>query len=96
MIKREADGWYVIFAVDETKKEVPPAPKESVGVDVGIESFATLSDDEAAPVENPQFSPRRTQVKASRPAGFTPHQRKQTTKESGSSVGEEAFESETT
>jgi putative transposase len=55
MIKREADGWYVIFAVEEPKKEVEPAPKESVGVDVGIESFATLSDDEAEPISNPQY-----------------------------------------
>src|SRR5262245_64279900 len=55
MIKREADGWYVIFSVEETKKEIEPAPKESVGVDVGIESFATLSDDEAEPIENPQY-----------------------------------------
>jgi putative transposase len=54
-IKREADGWYVILAVEEPKKEVAPAPKESVGVDVGIESFATLSDDEAAPIENPRY-----------------------------------------
>jgi putative transposase len=54
-IKLEADGWYVIFAVEESKKEVAPAPKESVGVDVGIESFATLSDDEAAPIENPHY-----------------------------------------
>src|SRR5262245_45644790 len=54
-IKREADGWYVIFAVEEPKKEVAVAPKESVGVDVGIESFATLSDDEAAPIENPRY-----------------------------------------
>jgi putative transposase len=54
-IKREADGWYAIFAVENSKKEVAPAPKESVGVDVGIESFATLSDDEAAPIENPQY-----------------------------------------
>jgi putative transposase len=54
-IKREADGWYVIFAVQEPRKEVTPAPKESVGVDVGIESFATLSDDEAAPIANPQY-----------------------------------------
>lgn len=29
------------------------------------------------------------------PAGFTPSQRKQTTKESGSPVGEEAFEGQT-
>ncbi|HEY7180804.1 MAG TPA: transposase, partial [Blastocatellia bacterium] len=54
-IKREADGWYVIFSVEEPKKEVAPAPKESVGVDVGIESFATLSEDEAAPIANPQY-----------------------------------------
>jgi putative transposase len=54
-IKREADGWYVIFAAEEQKKEVARAPKESVGVDVGIESFATLSDDEVAPIENPQY-----------------------------------------
>src|SRR5215813_1650119 len=51
-IKREPDGWYVIFAVEEPKKEITPAPKESVGIDVGIESFATLSDDEAAPIAN--------------------------------------------
>ncbi len=54
-IKREADGWYLILAVEESKKEIALAPKESVGVDVGIESFATLSDDEAAPIENPQY-----------------------------------------
>src|SRR5262245_28549272 len=54
-IKREADGWYVIFAVEESKKEVAPAPKESVGVDVGIENFATLSDDEQKPIANPQY-----------------------------------------
>jgi putative transposase len=55
MIKREAAGWYVIFSVEEPRKKFEPAPKESVGVDVGIESFATLSDDEAAPIENPQY-----------------------------------------
>jgi putative transposase len=59
-IKREADGWYVIFTVEEWKQEVAQAPKESVGVDVGIENFATLSDDEAAPIENPQYF-RRTE-----------------------------------
>ena len=55
-IKREADGWYVIFAVEgEPKKATALAPKESVGVDVGLENFATLSDDEAAPIENPEY-----------------------------------------
>jgi putative transposase len=54
-IKREADGWYVIFAVEGQKKQSATAPKQSVGVDVGIENFATLSDDEAAPIENPEY-----------------------------------------
>jgi putative transposase len=54
-IKREADGWYAIFAVEEPRKKVAPASKESVGVDVGIESFATLSDDDAAPIKNPRY-----------------------------------------
>lgn len=54
-IKREVDGWYVILAAEEQKKESAPAPKESVGMDVGIENFATLSDDEAAPIENPKY-----------------------------------------
>jgi putative transposase len=54
-IKREVDGWYVIFAVEVSNKEITAAPKQSVGVDVGIESFATLSDDDAAPIENPKY-----------------------------------------
>jgi putative transposase len=43
-IAREADGWYVVFTVD-TKPFQRPLPKtgETVGADVGIEAFATLS-----------------------------------------------------
>lgn len=52
-IKREADGWYVIFAVEDTQCPYFPKTGESVGVDVGIENFATLSTGEA--VANPQY-----------------------------------------
>jgi putative transposase len=55
MIKREADGWYVIFAVETEVKETTPAPRTSVGIDVGIEYFATLSDDQVKPIENPRY-----------------------------------------
>lgn len=53
-IKREADGWHVIFAVEETgAKPVARAPEERVGIDVGIKTFAYLSTGEA--IDNPQY-----------------------------------------
>lgn len=42
-IKREIDKWFVIFTV-ETACELLPKTGESVGIDMGISSFATLSD----------------------------------------------------
>jgi putative transposase len=51
-IKREVDGWYVIFTA-ETEKEILPKTFQSVGVDVGLENFATLSNGEQ--IENPRF-----------------------------------------
>lgn len=42
-IKREIDKWFVVFTV-ETKTEPLPKTGESVGVDVGISPFLTLSD----------------------------------------------------
>jgi putative transposase len=52
-IKREADGWYVIFAVEENQSRFFPKTGDAVGIDVGIENFATLSTGET--VENPQY-----------------------------------------
>lgn len=51
-IKREADGWYVIFAVEEDRSPYYPPTGEEVGVDVGIEKLATLSTGEG--IENPR------------------------------------------
>ena len=51
-IKREADGWYVIFAVEENQCRFLPKTGDSVGVDVGLENFATLSTGEV--IENPR------------------------------------------
>jgi putative transposase len=53
-IKREADGWYAIFAVEENQSRYFPKTGASVGVDVGITAFATLSTDEP-PIENPKW-----------------------------------------
>lgn len=42
-IKRQADGWFVIFTA-ETEIQLLPECSEQVGIDVGLLSFATLSD----------------------------------------------------
>jgi putative transposase len=52
-IKREADGWYVAFAVEENQSRFFPKTGDTVGVDVGLENFATFSTGEV--IENPQF-----------------------------------------
>jgi putative transposase len=51
-IKREADGWYVIFAVEENQSRFFPKTGDAVGIDVGIENFATLSTGEV--IDNPR------------------------------------------
>ena len=51
-LKREADGWYVIFAVEENQCRFIPKTGDSVGLDVGLENFATLSTGEV--IENPR------------------------------------------
>jgi putative transposase len=52
-IEREVDGWHVVFAVEENQCRFFPKTGETVGIDVGIENFATLST--GACVENPEF-----------------------------------------
>ncbi len=51
-IKREVDGWYVIFAA-ETPKEILEKTGKSIGVDVGLNHFITLSNGKQ--FENPRF-----------------------------------------
>jgi putative transposase len=50
-ISREADGWYVCFScADMPVKPLPPAGQET-GIDLGLESFATLAD--GTPIHTP-------------------------------------------
>ncbi|HYE72601.1 MAG TPA: transposase [Blastocatellia bacterium] len=51
-IKREANKWYAVFAVEENQSRWFPRTGDAVGVDVGIENFATLSTGEV--IENPK------------------------------------------
>jgi len=47
-IHRQADGWFACFCCDVDNQSLPPTG-ESVGVDVGLENFATTSDGEFFP-----------------------------------------------
>lgn len=51
-IKREAGRWYACFSV-EVEGQPLPVRTESVGVDVGLLSFATLSD--GTEIDNPRW-----------------------------------------
>lgn len=42
-IKRDVNHWYVCFSVERAPVPLPPSA-EQIGVDVGLESFAALSD----------------------------------------------------
>lgn len=50
-IKRQVDGWFVIFTAETPAKPLPKTGA-SVGIDVGIENYATLSTGEV--IDNPK------------------------------------------
>jgi putative transposase len=58
IVSREPDGrWYVTFAVEACEPEPVPAAGRSVGIDLGVTSFAVISDGER--IANPRHLERR-------------------------------------
>lgn len=51
-IKREAGRWFAIFSVERDASPLP-ASDHATGIDVGLNSFAVLS--EGTPIENPRY-----------------------------------------
>lgn len=51
-IKREAGRWFAIFACEVQPQPLPFSPN-AIGIDVGLTSFATLSDGRT--IENPRY-----------------------------------------
>ena len=51
-IRRQNDKWYVCFSC-EVEEQILPATGQSIGIDVGLEKFASTSD--GTFVENPRF-----------------------------------------
>lgn len=52
-IRREWDGWYAIIVCDQIAPRQLPEMNTAIGIDVGLESFATLSD--GSVIENPRY-----------------------------------------
>jgi len=52
-IKRTAIGWFAIFSCEDVPIERIEVPDNHIGIDVGIESFAVLSN--GTKIENPKF-----------------------------------------
>ena len=51
-VRRQGANWYVCFAVEVAEEPLPPS-EEAVGIDVGLNQFAALSNGEM--VANPRF-----------------------------------------
>ncbi len=43
-VSREADGWYVCFSCADVPLQLLPVTGQETGIDLGLESFATLAD----------------------------------------------------
>ncbi len=76
-LRRSATGkWFICFSVEKEPQPQPDVPDAAVGVDVGLEKFATLSTGEEIP--NPRFFRRdekdmaRAQRKLSKEEKGTP------------------------
>jgi putative transposase len=52
-VSREADGWYVAFSCAEVPNRPLPLTGEQTGIDLGLESFATLAD--GSQIANPRI-----------------------------------------
>src|SRR5262249_54013668 len=53
-LRRSSTGkWFVAFTVERERPEAAVVPEAAVGVDVGLEKFATLSTGET--IDNPRF-----------------------------------------
>ena len=52
-IRREVDGWYVTFSCADVPTKPLPLTGQETGIDLGLESFATLAD--GSQVANPRI-----------------------------------------
>lgn len=65
-VSREADRWYVSVAVEEEREDPIPLQGQSVGIDVGLTSFAVLSSGEKIDAPKPLAKRLRSLKRASK------------------------------
>jgi len=65
-VSRMADGWYVTLLVETTDCLSGPLDRGTVGVDLGIKEFATLSNGEVVPALKPHRAAHQRLVRLSR------------------------------
>lgn len=65
-ISKMADGWYVAVLVDTTDCLSGPLDRGTVGVDLGVKEFATLSTGEVIPALKPHRAAHQRLVRLSR------------------------------
>jgi len=65
-VSRMADGWYVAILVDTTDCLSGPLDRGTVGVDLGVKEFATLSTGEVIPALKPHRAAHQRLVRLSR------------------------------
>ena len=83
-LSKEGSRWFVSFCVDAERKEVQQTQEESVGIDLGIKAFATMSKNQVFDAPKP-LKQAKTQLailqrKASRQVKGSKNQRKTYTK----------------
>jgi putative transposase len=52
-VKKEGDDWYVVFSIETESNPYKSETEESIGIDVGLKSFAIFSDNTI--IDNPKF-----------------------------------------
>ncbi len=71
-VSKEADGWYVAISCADVPVHPLPATGQETGIDLGLESFATLADGQR--IFTPALLPQGRSLSAPLPAPGRPAQ----------------------
>ena len=89
-VGRTARGWAISFVCDLGEASAKPAPVAPIGIDVGLEAFATLSTGER--IENPRFFRASEDVLARRQRSLAKKRRGSASRKSAKKLVSRAYE----
>ena len=88
-ISREADGWYACFSCADVPVHILPPSGHETGIDLGLESFATLAD--GTPIFNPRcYRKAEAYLRRCAATGGAPQEGQSSAHEGGHAAGESA------